>query len=76
MLAIKNNLMAEGAARHLGTSYDALAQSVQRLSSGLRINSAKDDGRAGRTGVDPCGRCGTPAGGPQRPRCDLNAPGR
>jgi len=43
MLAIKNNLMADTAARHLGTSYDALAQSVQRLSSGLRINSAKDD---------------------------------
>jgi flagellin len=43
MLAIKNNLMAEGAARHLGTSYDALARSVERLSSGLRINSAKDD---------------------------------
>jgi flagellin len=43
MLAIKNNLMAANAARHLGTSYDALAQSVERLSSGLRINSAKDD---------------------------------
>jgi len=43
MLAIKNNLMADGAARHLGKSYDALAVSVQRLSSGLRINSAKDD---------------------------------
>jgi len=43
MLAIKNNLMADGAARHLGNSYDALAESVQRLSSGLRINSAKDD---------------------------------
>ena len=43
MLAIKNNIMAENAARHLGTSYDQLAQSVQRLSSGLRINSAKDD---------------------------------
>ena len=43
MLAIKNNLMAESAARHLGKSYDALGQSVQRLSSGLRINSAKDD---------------------------------
>lgn len=43
MLAIKNNLMAEGAARHLGKSYDALARSVERLSSGLRINSAKDD---------------------------------
>jgi flagellin len=43
MLAIKNNIMADNAARHLGRSYDALAQSVERLSSGLRINSAKDD---------------------------------
>jgi flagellin len=43
MLAIKNNLMADSAARSLGTSYDALAKSVERLSSGLRINSAKDD---------------------------------
>jgi flagellin len=43
MLAIKNNIMAANAARHLGTSYDALAKSVERLSSGLRINSSKDD---------------------------------
>ncbi|HIJ53244.1 MAG TPA: hypothetical protein HPP66_08835 [Planctomycetes bacterium] len=43
MLAIKNNIMAANAARHLGQSYDALARSVERLSSGLRINSAKDD---------------------------------
>jgi len=43
MLVIKNNIMAENAARHLGQSYDALAESVERLSSGLRINSAKDD---------------------------------
>jgi len=43
MLAIKNNLMAETAARQLGVSYDALARSVERLSSGLRINTAKDD---------------------------------
>jgi len=43
MLAIKNNLMSVNAARHLGRSYDALAASVERLSSGLRINSAKDD---------------------------------
>ena len=43
MLAIKNNLMAVNAARHLGMSYNALASSVERLSSGLRINSAKDD---------------------------------
>ena len=43
MLAIKNNIMAVNAARHLGQSYDSLAKSVERLSSGLRINSAKDD---------------------------------
>jgi len=43
MLTIKNNIMADNAARHLGRAYDALATSVERLSSGLRINSAKDD---------------------------------
>ncbi|MFQ6035911.1 MAG: flagellin [Sedimentisphaerales bacterium] len=43
MLAIKNNIMAVNAARYLGVSYEALAQSVERLSSGLRINTAKDD---------------------------------
>jgi flagellin len=43
MLIIKNNLMATNAARHMGNSYNALASSVERLSSGQRINSAKDD---------------------------------
>ena len=43
MLAIKNNIMAANAARYLGTAYDSLAKSVERLASGLRINSAKDD---------------------------------
>jgi flagellin len=43
MLAIRNNMMAANAARYLGRSYDALAESVERLSSGLRINGAKDD---------------------------------
>ncbi|HDY65615.1 MAG TPA: hypothetical protein ENH84_05215 [Phycisphaerae bacterium] len=42
-LAIRNNLMAETAARHLGRSYDALGKSVERLASGLRINSSRDD---------------------------------
>ncbi len=42
-LAIRNNIMAGTAARHLGKAYTALAASVERLSSGLRINSAKDD---------------------------------
>lgn len=43
MLAIKNNIMAANAARHLGKAYDSLSRSVERLASGLRINSAKDD---------------------------------
>ena len=43
MLAIKNNIMASNAARHLGRAYDALSTSVERLASGLRINSARDD---------------------------------
>ncbi len=43
MLGIKNNMMAENAARQLGLSYDSLGKSIERLSSGLRINSAKDD---------------------------------
>ncbi len=43
MLTIKNNLMADNAARHLGSSYASLSKSVERLSSGLRINSSKDD---------------------------------
>ncbi|UCG46549.1 MAG: flagellin [Phycisphaerales bacterium] len=43
MLAIKNNLMAVNAARQLGRTYEMLARSVERLSSGLRINGAKDD---------------------------------
>jgi len=43
MLTIKNNVMAENAARQLGISYDNLARSIERLSSGMRINSAMDD---------------------------------
>src|SRR5512146_3100672 len=43
MLAIKNNLMAANAARYLSKSYDNLATSVERLSSGQRINTASDD---------------------------------
>jgi flagellin len=35
--------MSMNAARNLGISYDRLSTSVERLSSGLRINSAKDD---------------------------------
>jgi flagellin len=42
-LVINHNLMAMDAARSLNISYNRLATSVQRLSSGLRINSAQDD---------------------------------
>jgi flagellin len=43
MLSIKNNLMAGNASRHLSETYGTLAKSVERMSSGLRINSAADD---------------------------------
>jgi flagellin len=42
-LIINNNLMAANASRNLGGNYNKLAVSIQRLSSGLRINSAADD---------------------------------
>lgn len=42
-LVINHNLMAMGAARHLSATYGRLSQSVARLASGLRINSAADD---------------------------------
>ena len=40
---INTNLVSLNAQRHLSQSQSALATSMQRLSSGLRINSAKDD---------------------------------
>jgi len=40
---INTNAMSLNAQRNLSTSQSMLATSVQRLSSGLRINSAKDD---------------------------------
>jgi flagellin len=42
-LIINHNMPAMKAARFLGTSYDKLSKSIDRLSSGLRINSAADD---------------------------------
>lgn len=42
-LIIYHNMMAMNASRNLSTSYNNLATSVNRLSSGLRINSAADD---------------------------------
>ena len=40
---INTNVMSLNAQRNLGKSQNALSTSLQRLSSGLRINSAKDD---------------------------------
>ena len=42
-LVINHNMMAMNAARNLGSAFLSLSSSVQRLSSGLRINSAADD---------------------------------
>ena len=40
---INTNIMSLNAQRNLDASQNALATSMQRLSSGLRVNSAKDD---------------------------------
>jgi len=42
-LSINTNVASLNAQRNLGKSQSALGKSMQRLSSGLRINSAKDD---------------------------------
>jgi flagellin len=42
-LVINHNMMAMNAARNLGIIYGRLSKSTERLSSGLRINSAGDD---------------------------------
>jgi flagellin len=43
MTTINTNVMSMNAQRNLMSSQGALATSMQRLSSGLRVNSAKDD---------------------------------
>ncbi|MDR1777697.1 MAG: flagellin [Desulfovibrio sp.] len=42
-LVVNHNLMAMNTARNLNLAYSRLATSTQRLSSGLRVNSAADD---------------------------------
>ena len=42
-LVINHNMMAANTARNLNSHYAALGKSTQRLSSGLRVNSAADD---------------------------------
>jgi len=43
MSTINTNVMSLNAQRNLATSTSSLSTSMQRLSSGLRVNSAKDD---------------------------------
>ena len=43
MAVINTNIMSLNAQRNLSATQSALATSVQRLSTGLRVNSAKDD---------------------------------
>jgi len=43
MSVINTNVMSLNAQRNLSASQGALTQSIQRLSSGLRVNSARDD---------------------------------
>ena len=42
-MTINTNVVTLNAQRHLMTSQNSLATSMERLSSGLRVNSAKDD---------------------------------
>ena len=42
-MSINTNAVSINAQRNLGLSGNSLATSMQRLSSGLRVNSAKDD---------------------------------
>ena len=42
-MSVNTNNVSLNAQRNLGTSQSSLATSMQRLSSGLRVNSAKDD---------------------------------
>ena len=42
-MTINTNVVSLNAQRNLGMSQSSLATSMQRLSSGLRVNSAKDD---------------------------------
>jgi len=43
MATINTNMISLNAQRNLGVTQSSLALSIQRLSSGLRVNSAKDD---------------------------------
>ncbi|MER2134992.1 MAG: flagellin, partial [Arthrobacter sp.] len=42
-MQINNNLMANNSLRNVNNTQDALSKSLEKLSSGLRINRAADD---------------------------------
>ena len=42
-MTVNTNMQSLNAQRNVGASQMSLATSMQRLSSGLRVNSAKDD---------------------------------
>ena len=42
-LSVNTNITSLGVQKNLNKASDALSQSMNRLSSGLKINSAKDD---------------------------------
>ena len=56
---INTNLLSLNAQRHDRTAQSSLAPSMQRLSSGLRVNSARADAAGlaigGRAGISPAG---------------------
>ena len=50
-VTVNTNVSAMTAQRYLNQATDQLNQSMERLSSGKRINSAKDDAEIGRAHV-------------------------
>ena len=53
-LTVNTNIASLNAQRNLASSQSSLQISLQRLSSGLRVNSAKDDA-AGLSVIEPDG---------------------
>ena len=52
---INTNIQSLNAQRNLAGSQSSLASSMQRLSSGMRVNSAKDDAAGGELVSRPLG---------------------
>jgi len=68
-LTINTNVNSLNAQRALGMSQSSLATSMQRLSSGLRINSSKDDAAGlARRSAAPTSPSATPTTASRWPR--------